>query len=242
MDCSTPCFLSFTISQSLLKFMSIDLVMPSNDLILCRPLFLLPSIFPSIRVFSNGSILGIRWSKYWSFSFSISPSKEYSGLISFTIDWFISLQFKGLLRIFSSTTIQKHPFFGTQPSLWSNTYIHTWLLEKPGKSLTIWPFVSKVISLLFNMLSRFFMAFLPRSTHLLINHTCAVLCVTAQSCLTLCDPTDRSQAPLSMGFSRQQYWSGLPCPPPGDLFNPGVKPRSPTLQADSLPAEIPGKP
>ena len=87
-----------------------------------------------------------------------------------------------------------------------------------------------------------FMALLPRSNHLLINHTCAVLCVTAQSCLTLCDPMDRSQAPLSMGFSRQQYWSGLPCPPPGDLFNPGVKPRSPTLQADSLPAEPRGKP
>ena len=146
-------------------------------------------------------------------------------------DWFfflqltglISLQSKGLSGVFSNTTVWKHQFFGTQPSLWSNTYIHTWLLEKPGKSLTIWPFISKVISLLFNMLSRFFMAFLPRSNHLLINHTCAVLCVTAQSCLTLCDPTDRSQAPLSMGFSRQECWSGLPFPSPGDLPDPGIK-------------------
>ena len=86
MDCSTPGFLSFTISQNLLKLMSIELVMPSNHLILCHPLLLLSSIFLSIRVFSNELALGIRWPKYWSFSFSISPSNEYSGLISFRID------------------------------------------------------------------------------------------------------------------------------------------------------------
>ena len=109
--------LSFTISWILLKFMSVELVTPSNHLILCHPL-LLPSIFPSIRVFSNESALHIRWPKYWSFSFSVSPSHEYSGLISFRIDWFISLQSKGLSRIFYNTTVQKPQFFSAQPSLW----------------------------------------------------------------------------------------------------------------------------
>ena len=102
--------LSITDSQSLLNLMSIKLVMPSKHLILCHPLLLLPSIFPSIRVFSNDSILRIRWPKYWSFSFSTSLSNEYSGLISFRIDWLISLQSKGLSRIFSNTTVKKHQF------------------------------------------------------------------------------------------------------------------------------------
>ena len=109
--------LSFTISQSLLKLKSIELVMPSNHFILCLFLLLLPSIFPSIRVFSNESVLRIGWSKYWSFSFSISPSNEYSGLISFSIDGLVSLQSKGLSRVFSNTTVQKHWFFSTQLSL-----------------------------------------------------------------------------------------------------------------------------
>ena len=108
--------LSITNSRSLPKLMSTELVMPSNHLILCCPLFL-PLIFLSFRVFSNESVLRIRWPKYWSFSFSISPSNEYSGLISFRMDWFISLQSKGLSRVFSNTTVQKHPFFGTQLSL-----------------------------------------------------------------------------------------------------------------------------
>ena len=98
--------LSITNSWSLLKLMSIESVMPSSHLILCRPLLLLPSIFPSIRVFSNESALHIRWPKYWSFSFSISPSNEYSGQISFRIDGLISLQSKGLSRVFSNTTVQ----------------------------------------------------------------------------------------------------------------------------------------
>ena len=115
--------LTFTISQSLLKLTSIELVMPSTHLILCHLLLLLPSIFPSIRVFSNELALCIRWPKYWSFIFSISPSTEYSSLVS--------LQSKRLSRIFSSTTIWKHRFFGAQPSLWSNCHIHTWLLGKP---------------------------------------------------------------------------------------------------------------
>ena len=108
--------LSITNSWSLLKLMSINSVMPSNHLILCCLLLLLPSIFPSIRVFSNESVLYIRWPKYWSFSFSISPSNEYSGLISFGINWWISLQSKGLSRVFSNTTVQKHQFFSAQPS------------------------------------------------------------------------------------------------------------------------------
>ena len=117
MDCSTPGFLSITNSQSLLKPMSIELVMPSNHLILCRPLLLLPPIPPSIRVFSNESVLHIRWPKYWSFSFSISPSNEYSGLISFRMDCLDLLHSKGLSRVFSNTTVQKHHFFGAQFSL-----------------------------------------------------------------------------------------------------------------------------
>ena len=106
-----PASLLFTISRSLPKFMSIESMMPSNHLILCHPLFPSPSIFPSIRVFSNVSVLCIRWPNYWSFSFSISPSNEYSGLISFS--WIV-LQSKGLLRVFSNTTVQKHQFFSAQ--------------------------------------------------------------------------------------------------------------------------------
>ena len=107
--------LSITDSQRLPKLMSIELVMPSSHLILCRPLLLPPSIFPSIRVISNESVLRIRWPKFWSFSLSISPSNDYSGLISFRMDWMD--QFKGLSRVFSNTTVQKHQFFGTQLSL-----------------------------------------------------------------------------------------------------------------------------
>ena len=97
--------LSITNSRSLLKLMSVESMMPSNHLIFCHPLLLPPSVFPSIRVFSNESVLLIRWPKYWNFSFSISPSSEYSGLISLRIDWLISLQSKGLSRVFSSTTV-----------------------------------------------------------------------------------------------------------------------------------------
>ena len=102
-----------------------ELVMPSNHLILCRLLLLLPSVFPSIRVFSDESVLCIRWPKYWSFSFSISPSNEYSGLTSFSMDWLDLLAVQGTLKFFSNTTVQKHQFFGAQPSLWSSSHIHT---------------------------------------------------------------------------------------------------------------------
>ena len=109
--------LSITNSRSFLKLMSIESEMPHNHLIFCHPFLLLPSIFPNIRAFSKESVLCIRWPKYWSFSFSISPSNEYSGIISFRIDWWISLQSKGLSRVFSNTTVQKHQFFSAQLSL-----------------------------------------------------------------------------------------------------------------------------
>ena len=141
--------------------------MPSSHLILCHPLILLLPVPPSIRVFSNGSALCDR-PKYWSFSFSISPSNEYSGLISFRIDWFDLLAVQGTARVFSSITVQKHQFFSTQSSLWFSSHIHTWLLEK-SIALTIQTFVSQVTSLLFNKLSRFVIAFLPRSKCLLIS-------------------------------------------------------------------------
>ena len=122
--------LSITNSQSLLKLISIESVMPSSHLILCRPLLLLPSVFPSIRVFSNELVLCIRWPKYWTFSFSISPSNEYSGLISFRIDWFDLLAVQGTLKSLlqhhsSKASILQNRFFDTELSLWSNSSIHT---------------------------------------------------------------------------------------------------------------------
>ena len=162
--------LSSTISWSLLKFVSIELVMPSNRLILCRPLIFLPSIFPSIRIFPNESALCIRWPKYWSFSYNIRPSDEFQGWFPLELAGLISLLSKGLSRVFSSTTIQKHQFLGTQPSLWAKSHICTWLLDKPSSLNRSTPqtFVGKVMSLFFNTLSRFVIGFLPRRKHLLI--------------------------------------------------------------------------
>ena len=131
MDCSIQASLSFTVSQNLITLMSIESVIPSNHLILCCPLLLMPSISPSIRGFSNESALPIRWPKYWSFSFSISPSNEYSGLISFRIDWFDLLVIQGTLKSLLQHHSSRHQLFGTQPSLRSNSHICTWLLEKP---------------------------------------------------------------------------------------------------------------
>ena len=123
--------LSITNSWSSLRFTSIESVMPSSHLILCHPLLLLPPIPPSIRVFSSESTLPMRWPKYWSFSFSIIPSKEIPGLIPLEWTGWISLQSKGLSRVFSNTTVQKHQFFSAQPSSQSNSHIHTWPQEKP---------------------------------------------------------------------------------------------------------------
>ena len=124
-DCSTPGFPVHHQLPILLKLMSIKSVMPSNHLMLCQPLLLPSSIFPRIRVFSSESIHHIRWPKYWNFSFGIIPSKEHPGLISFKMDWLDTLQPKGLSRVFSSTTIQKHQFFGVQPPSWSTSHICT---------------------------------------------------------------------------------------------------------------------
>ena len=141
-------------------------VMPSNHLTLCRPLLLLPSIFPSIRVFSSESALHIRWPKYWSFSFSISPSNEYSGLISFRIDWFDLLVVQGTLKIL----LQHHS--SEASFLWCSAFfmvqlLHPYMTAGKTIALTIRTFIVKVISLLFNTLPRFVMAFLPRSKRLL---------------------------------------------------------------------------
>ena len=123
--------LSITNSRSSFRLTSIESVMPSSHLILCHPFFLLPPIPPSRRVFSNESALHLGWPKYWSFSFSIIPSKEIPGLISFRMDWLDLLQSKGLSGVFSNTTVQKHQFFSSQLSSLSNSHIHTWPLEKP---------------------------------------------------------------------------------------------------------------
>ena len=123
--------LSFTISWSLLKLMSIESVMPFNHLSLCHPLLLSPSIFPSIRVFSNESVLRIRWLKYWSFSFNISPFSEYSGLISFRIDWFDHFAIQGTLKSLLQHHSSKTSILLSQLSFWSSSHIHAWLLEKP---------------------------------------------------------------------------------------------------------------
>ena len=149
--------LSFTISQSLLK------LMPSNHLILCCPLLVLPSILPSIRVFSNESAVRFRWPKYWSFSFSISPSNQHSGLISFSMDWFDLLAIqetrKSLLQHHSSkaSILWRSGFFMVQ-------LLHPYMTIGKIVTLTSRTFVAKVMSLLFNMLSRFVIAFLPRSS------------------------------------------------------------------------------
>ena len=130
MDCSTPSFPAFHHLPEFAQTHVHLLVMPSNHLILCRPLLLLLSIFPSIRFFSNVLALHIRWLKYWNFSFSISPSNEYSGLISFRIEWFDTVLFKGLSRVFTSTTVWKYQFFSSQPSLWADSHIYTCLMGK----------------------------------------------------------------------------------------------------------------
>ena len=162
-------------AQSLLKLKFIKSVMPSNHLILCRHLLLPPSIFPSIRVFPNESTRRIRWPKYWSFSFSIGPCNEYSGLISFRIDWFDLLAVQGTLKSLlqhhsSKASILQHSAFFTVQLSHPNVAISKTII------LTIQTFVGKVMSLFFNMLSRFVIAFLPRNKHLLISWLQSTIC------------------------------------------------------------------
>ena len=152
---------SITNSRSSLKLMSIESVMPSSHLILCPPFLLPPSIFPSIRVFSNESILRIRWPKYWSFNFSISSSNEHSGLISFRMDWLDLLAVQGTLKSLvqhhssKASILRRSAFFIVQLS-------HPYMTTGKTIALTRWNFVDKVMSLLFNMLSRLSILFLPR--------------------------------------------------------------------------------
>ena len=162
MDCSTP---DLPVHHQLLEFtqtMSIESVMQSNHLILCHPLIVLPSVFLSIRVFSNESVIQIRWPKYWSFSFNISPSNDYSGLISFRMDWLDLLAVQGTLKSLlqhhssKASILQRSAFFIVQLS-------HPHMTTGKTIALTRQTFVSKVMSLLFNMLSRLVIAFLPRS-------------------------------------------------------------------------------
>ena len=168
MDCSTPGFPVLHHLPELLKFTPIESVMPSNHLILCHPLLLLSLILPSIRVFSNASVLRIRWPKYWSFKLYISPSNEYSGLISFRIDWLDLLAIQGTLK----SLLQHH---SSEASILQHSASFIVQLSHPhmttGKTiaLTRWTFVGKVMFLIFNMLSRFVIAFLPNSKHLLIS-------------------------------------------------------------------------
>ena len=163
-----PGLLSISNSQSPPKPMSIESVTPSNHLILCHPLLLLPSIFPSIRVFSNESALRIRWPKYWSFSFNINPSNEYSGLISFRMDWLDLLAVQGTLK----SLLQHH---SSKASILLSSAFFIVQLSHPymttGKTIALARrnFVDKAMSLLFNMLSRLVITFLPRSKHLLIS-------------------------------------------------------------------------
>ena len=160
--------LSTTNSQSLLKLMSIELVMPSNHPVLCPLLLLLPSIFPSIRVFSNELVLHIRRPKYWSFSFSISPSNKYSGLISFRMDWLDLRAAQGTLK----SLLQHHS--SKASILWCSAFFmvqlsHPYMTAGKTIALTRWTFVGRVMSLFFNMLSRLVIAFLPRRKCLLIS-------------------------------------------------------------------------
>ena len=172
-------FLSIANSWSLLKLMSIESVKPSNHLILCCPLLLLPSIFPIIKVFSNESVLCIRWLNYWSFSFSISPSNEYSGLISFRMDWVDLLAVQGtlksLLQHHSSkvSILQCIAFLIVQLS-------HPYMTTGKTRALTRWAFVDKIKFLLFNMLSRLVITFLPRSKCLLISWLRSPFAVTLE--------------------------------------------------------------
>ena len=259
--------------------MSIKLVMPSKHLILCHPLLLLFSIFPSIKVFPNESVLRIRWQKYWSVSFSVSPSNEYSGLISFGMDWLYLLAVQGtlesLLQYHSSkaSILRLSTFFTVQLS-------HPYMTTGKTTALTRQTFVSKVTSLLFNMLSRLVIAFLPRSKCLFISwlqspsavilepkkiKSVTISIVSLSICHGVMGPspplalfivkvkvkslsrvrliatpwTVAYQAPPTMGFSRQEYWSGLPFPSPGDLPNPGIEPGSPAFQADALASQPP---
>ena len=193
--------------------------MLSNHLILCCPLLLLPPIFPSIRVSSNELAVPIRWPKYWNFSVSLN---EYSRLISIRIDWFVLLSVQGILKSLQyhslkASVLQCSAFFMLQ-------FSHPYMTNGKTIALTRQTFVSKVMFLLLGL-----SCFYSKEQVMLFSHHSATLWTVA------------FQASPSMGFSRQEYWSGLPFPSPVDLPNPGIESWSPALQADFLPSEPLGK-
>ena len=199
MDCSTP---GFPIHHQLDQLMSIELVMPSNHLILCCPLLLLTSVFPSVRVFSNESVLHIRWPKYWSFSFSISPSNEYSGLTSFRMDWLDLLAVQGTLK----SLLQHH--VSKASILWYSAFFivqlsHPYMTTRKTIALTRWTFVGRVMSLLLNMLSRLLIAFLPRSKRLLISWL-------QSPSATILEPNSLSLFPLFPHLFAMKWWDRMP--------------------------------
>ena len=214
--------------------------MPSIHLILCCPLLLLPPIPPSIRVFPNESTLCMRWPKYCNFSFSISPSNEYSGLISFRIDWFDLLAVQGTLR----SLLQYHNSKAT--ILWHSAFFivqlsHPYLTTGKTIAFIIWTFVGKVMSLLFNMLFRFVTKFYS----IFCNGLCAVLCLLTQLCLALCDPVHCSLPGSSVHGNSPGKNTGVGCHVrlqeifPTQGLNRGLLVQ---LQVDSLLSEPPGKP
>ena len=171
--------LSFTICQSLLNFVFIESMLLSSHLILCHSFLLLPLIFPIIRVFSNELALHIKWPNYWSFSFLISPSNDYSGMISFRIYWLDVFAVQETLRGLFQHHNSRYKFFGVQPFLWSNS--HLYMTTGKTIALTVWIFDCKVISLFFNLLSRFVIAFLRRSKHFFISKLQSPSAVTLES-------------------------------------------------------------
>ena len=198
MDCSTPGHPVHHNPCSILKLMSIESVMPCNHLILCRPLLLLSSIFPSIMAFSSESVLCIRWPKYWSFSFSIGPFNEHLGLISFRIDWFDLLAVQGTLK----SLFQHHS--SKASILWRSAFFivqlsHLYMTTEKTIALTRQTFVGKVMSLLFNMLSQF------SSLHFFFNMLSQFSSLTSVQSLShvqLCDPMNRSTPCLPCPLSR----------------------------------------
>ena len=195
----------FTISRSLPRFMSIELVMPFNHRILCHPLLLLSSIFPCIRGFSNESTLRIRWPKYWSFSFNISPSNEHLGLISFRMDWLDFLAVQGTLK----HLLQHHS--SKASILWHSAFCivqlsHPYITTGKTIALTRWTFVDKGMSLLFNMLSRLVITFLPRSKRFFISW------LQSPSAVILEPPKIKSATVSTVSLFAMKWWDGMPWP------------------------------
>ena len=197
--------LSITNSRSLLKLISIESVMPSNNLILCRHLVLTPSIFPSIRAFSNKSALRIRWPQYWRFSFSISPSNEYSGLISFRMDWLDLPAFQGTLKSILQHHSSKHQFFGS--AFFIVQLSHPCMTTGKTVALTRQTFVGKVMSLLLNTLSRLVITFLPRSKRLLISWLQSPSAVILEPPKIKSDTVSIASQSICMKWWDQMSWS-----------------------------------